>query len=48
MGQRWLGPIDIQPMAVCKWQFPVLPVLTYQMYAALRVTENHHFRLTLS
>ena len=43
-----LGPIDIQPMAACKWHFSVLPVLTYRMYAALRVTENHHFRLALN
>ncbi|BDD65541.1 hypothetical protein Sj15T_05620 [Sphingobium sp. TA15] len=43
-----LGPVDIQPMAACKWQFSVLPVLTYFKYAALRVTKNYHFRLALN
>ncbi|BDD66979.1 hypothetical protein Sj15T_20000 [Sphingobium sp. TA15] len=47
-GKSGLGPIDIQPITACKWQFPVLPVLTYFKYAALRVTENYHFRLALN
>jgi hypothetical protein len=42
------GPIDIQPNPACKWRFAWLPVLTYRKYAALRVPENHHFRLGLN
>jgi hypothetical protein len=35
-------------MAACKSRFPALPVLTYLKYAALRLTENHNFRLAMS
>jgi len=35
-------------MAACKWRFPALPVLTYLKYAAIRITENHHFRHALN
>jgi hypothetical protein len=42
------GPIALQPKPACKWRFSTLPVLTYEKYAALRVTENHHFRLALN
>jgi hypothetical protein len=35
-------------MPVCKWRFPALPLLTYQMYAALRFSENRHFRRDLT
>ena len=31
-------------LTACKWRLSALPVLTYFKYAALRVTENHHFR----
>ena len=31
-------------LTACKWRPSALPVLTYFRYAALRVTENHHFR----
>src|SRR3546814_8506653 len=32
-------------LAACKWQLSELPVLTDLVSAALRVSENHHFRL---
>ncbi len=35
-------------MPACKWRFCALPVLTYWKYAALRLTQNHHFRLGLN
>lgn len=38
----------VRLMTACKWRFCALPVLTYLKYAALRVTQNHHFRLALS
>src|SRR3546814_8550067 len=34
-------------LAACKWQLSELPVLTDLVSAALRVSENHHFRLAI-
>jgi len=35
-------------MTGCKWRLSALPVLTTIKVAALRVAENHHFRLALN
>jgi len=35
-------------MSGCKWRFSCASVLTYLMYAPLRCSEIHHFRLDLT
>ncbi len=43
-----LGYADIELMLAFKCRLSALLVLTYIKYAALRVTENQHFRRSLN